>query len=258
MAKYRTIFVRILRVLLSLIGINTKSKFGVSTKAQLLLISKFGLSGFLNARKYLKYTQAQLGQDLFILLSTDFKRNGYFVEFGATNGITLSNTYLLETHFSWSGILAEPAKMWESDLKLNRKANISNKAVWKESNISLEFEEYPIGELSTISQFKLQDENRDLRVKPISYDVQTITLLDLLEDFGAPRNIDVVSIDTEGSEYEILKEFDFKKYEVNIFIIEHAFSENERKIDKLLRTNGYDRKLKELSRWDAWYIKYSK
>ena len=39
---------------------------------------------------------AQLFQDLFVLFMTNQKKNGYFVEFGATNGVTLSNSYLLE------------------------------------------------------------------------------------------------------------------------------------------------------------------
>jgi hypothetical protein len=45
-------------------------------------------------------SRAQLRQDLFVLSETQYKRNGYFVEFGATTGIDLSNTYLLETEFS--------------------------------------------------------------------------------------------------------------------------------------------------------------
>src|SRR5208282_3167640 len=41
-------------------------------------------------------SRAQLRQDLFVLSELDFKKNGFFVEFGATNGLDLSNTYLLE------------------------------------------------------------------------------------------------------------------------------------------------------------------
>jgi hypothetical protein len=54
-------------------------------------------------------SQSQYKQDIFVLTQLGFKRNGYFAEFGATNGLELSNSYLLERQFGWSGILAEPA-----------------------------------------------------------------------------------------------------------------------------------------------------
>ena len=72
---------------------------------------------------------SQLKQDLFVLLETGFKRGGYFVEFGATNGIDLSNTYLLEREFGWTGILAEPATAWHEALQRNRNAIIDTDCV---------------------------------------------------------------------------------------------------------------------------------
>ena len=59
--------------------------------------------------KYLSKSKSQLRQDLFVLSFLDFKTNGFFVEFGVTDGIELSNTYLMEKEFAWSSILAEPA-----------------------------------------------------------------------------------------------------------------------------------------------------
>lgn len=63
------------------------------------------------AIQILEKSRSQLRQDLFVLTELNFKQNGYFVEFGATNGVDLSNTYLLEKEFNWSGILAEPARV---------------------------------------------------------------------------------------------------------------------------------------------------
>ena len=65
----------------------------------------------------LDQSKAQLRQDLFVLSELEFKKNGYFVEFGATNGFDISNSYLLETKFNWKGIAAEPAKKWHHELK---------------------------------------------------------------------------------------------------------------------------------------------
>src|SRR6056297_216441 len=60
----------------------------------------------------LNFSKSQLRQDLFVLSELGFKQHGFFVEFGATNGIDLSNTYLMEARFGWNGILAEPARLW--------------------------------------------------------------------------------------------------------------------------------------------------
>ena len=72
-----------------------------------------------SAASWLEYSKAQLHQDIFVLAEHDFKSSGYFVEFGATNGHDLSNTYLLDTQFGWRGIVAEPEKSWhEASIKI--------------------------------------------------------------------------------------------------------------------------------------------
>jgi len=53
-------------------------------------------------------SKSQNGQDLFALLSTDFKNSGVFIEFGAYDGVIFSNTHLLEKQFGWTGILIDP------------------------------------------------------------------------------------------------------------------------------------------------------
>ena len=86
-------------------------------------------------------SKSQIHQDLFVLSELGFKKNGFFVEFGATDGIDLSNSHLLETKFDWSGILAEPAKIWHSALHENRSASIETECVWKETGETLIFNE---------------------------------------------------------------------------------------------------------------------
>jgi hypothetical protein len=63
-----------------------------------------------------------------------------------------------------------------------------------------------------------------------------------------------ISIDTEGSEYEILKNFNFKKYRPLVFTIEHNFTDLQLKIDKLMLMNNYIRVFKSLTSFDAWYV----
>ena len=204
---------------------------------------------------YLKKSKSQLRQDLMVASYLKYKKKGYFVEFGATNGKDLSNTYLLEKEFLWTGILAEPAKIWHREIKKNRSANINFNCVYSKSNIQISFVETKISELSTIAKFSETDSHMLHRKNGKIYNVKSISLEDLLKKYNAPINIDYLSIDTEGSEYEILKNFDFQKYRFNIITCEHNYGANRKKIFTLLSKNGYERKFKNLSKFDDWYFK---
>ncbi len=203
--------------------------------------------------KNLRKSRSQLRQDLFVLSELNFKHNGYFVEFGATNGVTLSNTYLLEKEFGWTGILAEPAIFWHDDLKRNRRANIETRCVWKDSTSTLNFNE--IAEYSTISSYSDNDNHKKIRKRGKTYDVKTISLNDLLEKHEAPVEIDYLSIDTEGSEFEILNNFDFSKHSFKVITCEHNYTPMREKIFELLVKNGYVRKFEKLSDYDDWYVR---
>ena len=89
---------------------------------------------------FLPYSKSQLSQDLFALSELgDWPHERYFVEFGATDGVCLSNTHLLETRLGWNGIVAEPAKVWQDRLKQNRHCCIDFRCVSSESGKQLEF-----------------------------------------------------------------------------------------------------------------------
>ena len=179
---------------------------------------------------------------------------GFFVEFGATNGIDFSNSYLLEKYFSWNGILAEPSKKWHKDLSWNRSVDIDYQCVWKETGEMLLFNETEIGEISTIDYFTNSDQFSEARRNGKRYEVNTISLVDLLDKYKAPKIIDYLSIDTEGSEWEILQVFDFDKYKFRVITCEHNYSSKRKLIHNLLSSHGYKRKYKKLSKFDDWYI----
>ena len=206
--------------------------------------------------KFAGLSEAQLFQDLFVIEKTNFKKNGFFVEFGATNGKSLSNTYVLEKSFEWDGILAEPARVWHNDLRKTRNCKIDTRCVWSASGATIDFREIPKHpQISTIEKFKNADSHSNKREKANLYSVESISLNDLLNFHSAPRNIDYISIDTEGSEYDILENFNFDTYEVQIFTIEHSYTKEKReKIFQLLSNRGYERVNVDWSDFDDWYV----
>ena len=80
--------------------------------------------------------------------------------------------------------------------------------------------------------------------------VETISLNDVMDKKFNGIAPSYVSIDTEGSEYEILHSFNFEKYRPIVFTIEHNYSQLENKIDKLMISNGYARVFRKLTAFD--------
>lgn len=203
---------------------------------------------------YLDDSRAQLHQDLFAYAMSRGKSGGYFVEFGATNGEELSNTWLLEKRLGWRGILAEPARVWHNALRSYRSAVIETDCVWKTTGDELEFLEVSAAVLSTVAEHGDGDLHSARRKNATTYKVRTVSLNDMLARHGAPRDIDFLSVDTEGSEYDILAAFDFTRHRFGCIAVEHNFTENRARIHALLTKNGYRRVLEQASQFDDWYV----
>ena len=205
-----------------------------------------------------KIKKSQLGQDIVALVLNKFKKKGFFIEFGASNGYDLSNTYLLEKKYNWIGILVEPLPAWHSDLRKNRNCTIDTRCLWSSSNQNLEFIDVKEKELSTIKIFANSDSHSELRKKSSTIKVKTVSLIDLLKFHNAPKIIDYMSVDTEGSELDILKDFPFDNYKFNFISIEHNYGQNREKLKELLYKNGYKTFLNNLSKWDDWFVPIKK
>ena len=67
-------------------------------------------------------------------------------------------------------------------------------------------------------------------------------------------SVDFLSIDTDGTEYEIVKNFDFKKFKVKILVIEHNYQPFREPIADLLKKNNYINLFREISGHDDWYV----
>jgi len=202
------------------------------------------------AMKLLLRSRSQMRQDVVVLSALNFKRGGYFVEFGAANGLDLSNTWLLEKEFGWTGLLAEPGRVWHEDLRRNRDCVIDTRCVAPRTGEKVSFTLAPRFENSGLSEFVPR--RRQIRGK--QYEVETVSFNDLLAEHGAPEIIDYASVDTEGSENAIMEAFDFSRHKFRFFSVEHNWEPRREHMYDLMTSNGYKRVHEELSRCDDWYV----
>lgn len=193
-------------------------------------------------------TYSQLKQDLNVISFFNENKNLYFIDIGANDGKTLSNTFLLEKEYEWNGICSDPLPSAFEKLRECRDVFCDNNAVFSKSGLSLEFSETNLfsGLVEYIDAHVETKKNNKIKVN-------TITLDELLKKYKAPAVIHYFSLDTEGSELEILKSVDFNKYKFLYINLEHNFIEPRRSdIKKLLLKNGY--LYKGQNRWDDDYI----
>ena len=219
------------------------------------------LKNFIKCFKNKKGIKSQLYQDVFASFIIGNKFDKTFLEFGATDGIEFSNSYMLENRLGWKGVLSEPSPQWHESLRRNRKnTKIITQCIWSKSKETLDFFMSDAGVYSTLNDFVDIDKNsmpentalRKRKGKVIP--VKTITLNDVIDEHFNNITPSYISIDTEGSEYEILKSFNFVNYRPKLFTIEHNYTDLEIKIDDLMSENKYKRVFKNLTDFDAWYV----
>ena len=109
------------------------------------------------------------------------------------------------------------------------------------------------GELSTLNKFR----RADGRFRTGSrLEVKTTSLNSALRLHDAPRDIDYISIDTEGSELEVLHGLDLNYYNVGFLTIEHNFEENKKEaIQAYLAPFGFRTVLDAFSHMDIWLVR---
>src|ERR1043166_5997427 len=198
--------------------------------------------------------KSQLWQDVWVLYRSGFRHDGFFVDVGASDGVRWSNTYLLERSFGWTGILIEPHPLHHAALPANRRSKVHYGCVGPITGEPVEFWAVADYEFSGIARYANHGIHAAARDEHTTHPMVTISLNDVLRECDAPEVIDYVSLDTEGSELAILSTFDFDRYRVSRWTIEHN-TINEAKIDDLMRSRGYRRDLSEWSWFDGWYVK---
>lgn len=190
---------------------------------------------------------SQLGQDLWVLEKFPIN-NGYFVDVGFNDGVAINNTYLLELN-GWKGIGIDP---YPKNYENRKNTTIYQEAVYSQAGLELQFVKH--GSLSGFVNTVNHHKNILTDTKSEFIQFETKTLAEILQTANAPNFIHYMSLDTEGSEYEVLKTFPFEQYSVGCITIEHNYIQPQRNnIQKLLESKGY--KLDKPLKWDDCYVK---
>ena len=196
--------------------------------------SFYAFLGF--AMERIDISKSQFLQDLWALWEVGEKREGYFVEFGAAGGQRLSNTFMLERKYGWTGLLAEPNPSFHDTLADRRRAPVCTDLVHRVTGETMRFAMHERGLLSGIV-----DDSTDEADEGIDQilTLKTISLNDMLDRYDAPAEIDFMSIDVEGAELDILQGFDFDAHRVRCFTIEAKDNAERLALIRLLEDNGY-------------------
>lgn len=172
------------------------------------------------------------------------KKNGFFLEIGADDGVDKSNTKFFE-ELGWDGMCIEASPKRFKLLEKNRTCICENYAV-SDSVGEVEFMDISGWGKGLSGIVDSYDEKHKKRIEqeiknPKNNGREVIKvkteLLNNLLDKHNINEIDFCTIDIEGGEYDILKTIDFEKYDINIIIVENNYNDSE--VNNLLISKGY-------------------
>ena len=191
------------------------------------------------------FYRSQYEQDR-ILNETYFKNKvgGVFVDIGAHDGETLSNTFFYEKALNWKGLCIEPLPKVFKQLEQKRSCALVEGAAWNENTTKTfrlieGYSEMLSGLVDTYPQDhinRIESETKQSNQTVTDIDVKCYSILELLLQNNLTE-IDFLSIDVEGSELEILKSIDYDKIKIKVILAENNYSDSN--LRSFLVSKGY-------------------
>jgi hypothetical protein len=200
---------------------------------------------------------SQFSQDKFVLFCLEEPRGGTFVEFGGADGLTHSNSALLESGYGWHGLLLEPNPFEFPLLRRNRPGCRALNAAVKCSDAD-EMDLVICGQLSTVRGFEPADKHSAAR--STSGILRRVRCVDLNEaivaaGFGS-ETLDYLSVDSEGSELAILRRFNFERGPRILTLECNERAADEAAIRSVMAANGYRETMSQrLTAPDLWFVR---
>lgn len=185
------------------------------------------------------------GQDLFVLEVLSGLRGGFFLDSGASDGVSGSNTLLLETRYGWGGLCVEPNTQLFARLIQTRRCTAVNCCLYNcEGEVPFFEAAGVLGGIVAEYDPALLQQAEELAAatgSPLAAPVQRPArrIGSLLDEIDAPRVIDYWSLDTEGSELAILRSFPWGRYGVRVLTVEHNRTARRWEIRRFLEAQGF-------------------
>jgi FkbM family methyltransferase len=193
-------------------------------------------SGLLSWRPGYKF-RSELEEDLFLCDYFEFKRGGFVLDIGAADGITASNSFKLINEYDWKGLLIEPCIEHLSNLQILyddvEDVDYFLGAIDQEQTESI-FYQVCNNEIG-FSNTKGHPYTRDQEF--ITYQVPCLDINTTLKKYNVPKNIDFISLDIEGSENEVLYNWNFSEYPVTLWCVEQNIYDYK----SFFHSHGYER-----------------
>jgi hypothetical protein len=166
--------------------------------------------------------------------------NGYFIDLAANDALELTNTLALERH-GWKGLCIEPNPAYWYGLSHRSCTVVGALMGGSKQKIDVQFRGVYGG---IVDKMDTKLANRKKEPKAATEERYTAPIREMLTKFQVPKSIDYLSLDVEGAELLIMKEFPFDDYKIKIMTVERPDEE----LRALLESKGY-RFLKDLSWW---------
>jgi len=196
--------------------------------------------------------RSQWGQDRW-LEENIFKgqRNGIFVEVGVLDGLSDSNTAFFEFERDWTGLLVEANPQFIRAIQNNRPNSIVKPvaAYNKFGSVSFKVVEGTPGWSGIENEF---NDFHHVRVKRGLSHYVSVPCAPLAHIMDGMYHVDYLSVDVEGAEEAIVRDFPFKDFDIRIIGIENNV-QTDRVVERILTNNGY--KLIHRIEYDDFYEK---
>ncbi|QIZ72505.1 FkbM family methyltransferase [Oxynema aestuarii] len=216
--------------------------------------------------KLLRKFQSITTKKSFALKQLDFKldsylklRRGFFIEAGANDGISQSNTLYFEKYKNWKGLLIEAIPELAEKCRINRPRCIVENCALVPFDFNESYIEMNFCNLMSVVKGAMKSQEEELKHLKKGCEIQQVTsynikvpanTLTTILSKHSIQNIDFLSLDVEGFELSVLKGIDFEKYQPTWMLIEARYKDE---IDAFLKPL-YE-PVAELSHHDVLYKK---